>query len=170
LATDWRPERARLGAVGRAHGLDGSFRVEGAVDWFSYARGERVLVAGAERRIAARRGGEGTPLVLRLQGLDGRDAAEALHGAVLEIELERLPEPEEEAFWVFDLVGCDVVCEGRVLGCVREVLERPANDVLVVEAGDEELLVPFTRDAVTHVDVVARRLELRPDLLADEEE
>ena len=51
LATDWRP----LGAVGRAHGLDGSFRVEGAVDWFSYARGERVLVAGAERRIAARR-------------------------------------------------------------------------------------------------------------------
>jgi 16S rRNA processing protein RimM len=53
-----------------------------------------------------------------------------------------------------------------VLGVVREVLERPANDVLVVTVEDgDDLLVPFTRDAVPEVDVPGRRLSIRPDLL-----
>ncbi len=41
-----------------------------------------------------------------------------------------------------------------MLGVVREVLDRPANDVLVVTVeGGDDLLVPFTRDAVPEVDV-----------------
>ncbi len=77
-----------------------------------------------------------------------------------------MPEPEEDAFWVFDLIGCNVEREGTVLGVVREVLERPANDVLVVSVeGGDDLLVPFTRDAVPEVDVPGRRLSIRPDLL-----
>jgi 16S rRNA processing protein RimM len=160
----WRPARARLGAVGRAHGLDGTFRVEGAVDWFSYDRGQRLLVDGVERRIAARRGESHAPLI-RLVGVEDRDAAEALRGQLLEVPAERLPEPEEDAFYVFDLVGCEVVCGGQPIGTVREVLERPANDVLVVEGAQGDLLLPFTRDAIPVVDVGARRLELREGLL-----
>jgi 16S rRNA processing protein RimM len=154
----WRPERARLGAVGRPHGLDGSFRVDGAVDWFAYDRGQRLLVAGEERRIAARRSEQ--PPVIRLEGVADRDAVEALRGAALELPVERLPEPEEDAFYVFDLVGCAVSCQDRTVGVVREVLERPANDVLVLDAGGQELLVPFVRDAVPEVDIEGRRLEL----------
>ena len=79
---------------------------------------------------------------------------------------ELVPEPEEDAFWVFDLVGCNVEREGVVLGVVREVLDRPANDVLVVTVeGGDDLLVPFTRDAVPEVDVPGRRVSIRPDLL-----
>jgi 16S rRNA processing protein RimM len=161
----WRPATARLGAVGRPHSLDGSFRVDGAVDWHAYAKGSRILVGGVERRISARSGDQLRP-ILHLAGIDSRTAIEALRGAPLEVPTESIPEPEEDAFWVFDLVGCEVELEGTVLGVVKEVLERPANDVLVVEVPEgDDLLVPFTRDAVPHVDIAARRLAIRPDLL-----
>jgi 16S rRNA processing protein RimM len=161
----WRPATARLGAVGRPHSLDGSFRVDGAVDWHPYATGSRILVGGVERRIVARSGDQLRPIV-RLAGIDSRTEIEALRGALLEVPTEQVPEPEEDAFWVFDLIGCEVELEGRVLGVVREVLDRPANDVLVVTVeGGDDLLVPFTRDAVPHVDIAGRTLSVRPDLL-----
>src|SRR5262249_48008105 len=142
----WRPQRARLGVVGKAHGLDGSFRVDGAVAWFAYDRGQRLLLGGEGRRLAAPRSRQAPGV--RAEGVEDRDAADALRGAPLELPVERLPEPEEDAFYVFDLVGCDARCEGRRVGVVREVWERPANDVLVLDADGRELLVPFVRDAV----------------------
>jgi 16S rRNA processing protein RimM len=164
VSAPWRPATARLGAVGRPHSLDGSFRVDGAVDWHPYATGSRLLVGGVEHRIVARSGDQLRP-ILHLAGIDSRTAIEALRGKLLEVPTELVPEPEEDAFWVFDLVGCEVELEGRVAGVVREVLERPANDVLVVEVVDgDDLLVPFTRDAVPDIDVAARRIVLRPDL------
>jgi 16S rRNA processing protein RimM len=164
VSAPWRPATARLGAVGRPHSLDGSFRVDGAVDWHPYAAGSRLLVGGVEHRIVARSGDQLRP-ILRLAGIDSRTAVEALRGKPLEVPTELVPEPEEDAFWVFDLVGCEVELAGRPAGVVREVLERPANDVLVVEVVDgDDLLVPFTRDAVPEIDVAARRIVLRPDL------
>ena len=165
MSAPWRPATARLGAVGKPHSLDGSFRVDGAVDWHPYARGSRILVGGGERKSAARSGDQLRP-ILRLVGIDSRTEIEGLRGALLEVPTELVPEPEEDAFWVFDLVGCNVEREGVVLGVVREVLDRPANDVLVVTVeGGDDLLVPFTRDAVPEVDVPGRRVSIRPDLL-----
>jgi 16S rRNA processing protein RimM len=146
--------------VGRPHGVRGAFLVDGAVDWFAYAAGSALLLDGEERRIRERGESGGRPLV-QLEGVDDRDAAAALRGAQLELDAAELPEPEPDAFYVFDLVGCDAFCGARLVGRVRDVLERPANDVLVVEpAGGGELLVPFIREAVPSVDVAARRLEL----------
>jgi 16S rRNA processing protein RimM len=151
--------------VGRPHSLDGSFRVDGAVDWHAYAKGSQILVGGVQHTISARSGDDLRP-ILRLAGIDSRTAIEGLRGKPLEVPTELVPEPGEDAFWVFDLVGCNVEREGTVLGVVREVLERPANDVLVVAVqGGDDLLVPFTRDAVPEVDVAGRRLAIRPDLL-----
>jgi 16S rRNA processing protein RimM len=166
VSAPWRPATARLGSVGRPHGLDGSFRVEGAVDWHPYARGSRLLVGDASYRIAAHSGEPRRP-ILRLAGVDSRGAIEELRGAVLALPAGELPEPDADAFWVFDLVGCTVEEEGRELGTVREVLERPANDVLVVAPpeGGDDVLVPFTLDAIPEVDIAARRVVVRPGLL-----
>jgi 16S rRNA processing protein RimM len=152
--------------VGRPHGLDGAFRVEGAVDWFAFAPGALLELGGEPRCITARRGDDTRPIV-RLAGVESRDAAEALRGAVLELEAAALPEPEPEAFYVFDLVGCQAFSGGARLGVVRDVLDRPANDVLVVDLGGDELLVPFTRDAVPAVDIEGRRVEIDPAFVQD---
>ena len=55
-------------------------------------------------------------------------------------------------------------CGGRELGEGVDVLERPANDVLVLRLADgREHLVPFTREAVPGVDVDGRAVELAED-------
>ena len=59
--------------------------------------------------------------MIRLEGVADREGVEALRGAVLELPVERLPQPEEDTFFVFDLVGCAVSCESRPVGVVREV-------------------------------------------------
>ena len=158
-------ERLVVGAVGRPHGVRGGFRVEGAVDWWEFRATETIVLAGVERLVTACSGEPARP-ILQLDGIDSRDQVEALRGASLEIAAARAPALEEDAFWVADLVGCEVLADGLSLGAVREVLERPANDVLVVTTADGgELLLPFTRDAVPAVDVSARRIEVRGDLL-----
>jgi 16S rRNA processing protein RimM len=150
----------RLGLIGRAHGLAGAFRVVGAADWYTFAPGATLLLDGKERALLSVAGTPESP-ILELEGLRSREDALALLGHVLEVRASDAPAPEDDAFWVRDLIGMRAHCGERDLGEVTDVLERPANDVLVVRLADgREHLVPFIREAVPAVDVAARALEL----------
>jgi 16S rRNA processing protein RimM len=134
--------------------------VVGAADWYTFEPGATLLVDGAPRAVLSVAGTAASP-ILEIEGLNSREDAAALLGHPLELRAGDAPAPEEDAFWVRDLVGMRVCCGERELGEVSEVLERPANDVLVVRLTDgREHLVPFTREAVPGVDVAARALEL----------
>jgi 16S rRNA processing protein RimM len=105
----------------------------------------------------------GTPQspIVEIAGVSSRAQAAALLGHALELRAGDAPAPAEDAFWVRDLVGMSARCGERELGEVTDVLERPANDVLVLRLTDgREHLVPFTREAVPGVDVAARVLQL----------
>jgi 16S rRNA processing protein RimM len=150
----------RLGLIGRAHGLAGAFRVVGAADWYVFAPGATLLLDGRERTLLTVAGTPQSP-ILELEGMRSREDAAAVLGHALELRASDAPPPEEDAFWVRDLVGMQARCGERELGRISDVLERPANDVLVLQLLDgREHLVPFTREAVPEVDVAARVLEL----------
>ena len=152
----WRPARVRVGTAGRPHGLDGSFRVADACGWWPFAPGSTLLVDGAERTVAAAKGDESAP-VIALDGARDRTAADALRGAVLELPRETLPEPDEDAYFRFDLVGCTLVWpDGRELGVVEAVEDGVAHDLLVVG----ERRVPFVAALVPAVDIAGRRMTL----------
>jgi 16S rRNA processing protein RimM len=158
-----RPDSAaplRLGLIGRAHGLGGAFRVVGAAEWYVFAPGATLLLDGKERELLTVAGTPQSP-ILELAGMSSREDAAAVLGHALELRASDAPAPEEDAFWVRDLVGMQARCGARELGQVSDVLERPANDVLVLRLTDgREHLVPFTREAVPDVDVAGRVLEL----------
>ncbi len=154
----WRPERVRVGTVGRAHGLEGAFVVEGPCGWYDFRPGSRLLVAGVPAGVRRRGGTEARPLVA-LEGHDDREAAEALRGSPLELPRAALPPPEEDAYYRFDLVGCTAVAAGRELGRVRDVEDGVAHDVLVLDDA-AETRIPFVAALVPVVDVAARRLEV----------
>lgn len=143
------------GRVGRAHGRDGSFYVDGAAD--PLAEGTVVRVAGADRRIERRAGTDDRPLI-RLEGVADRDAAAALHGESLVVDVEDAP-LEEGEFIVADLIGCRI--EG--LGYVERVLDGPSCDVL--EVGEDGVLVPLVSDAVKRVDLERRIIEVDREFL-----
>ena len=119
-----------------------------------------MLLDGAPRAVLSVAGTQQAP-ILEIEGLRSREDAAAVLGHTLELRAGDAPAPEDDAFWVRDLVGMRARCGERELGEVTDVLERPANDVLVLRLADgREHLVPFTREAVPQVDVGARILEL----------
>jgi 16S rRNA processing protein RimM len=92
-------------------------------------------------------------VVARAQEVTTRDEAEALRGLKLYIPRASLPEPDEDEFYVADLVGIEVrSLEGDVLGRVKSVRDFGAGDLLeVAPAAGESWWLPFTREAVPEV-------------------
>ena len=138
------------GRVGRPHGLDGSFHVEHP--GHPLPAGTEVTIGDRRAEIVRRAGSDARPLI-RIEGVDDRDAAQALRGQDVLVPGGR-EELGPDEWYDDDLVGCRV--EG--LGEVRAVLHGPSCDVL--EVGDRSVLVPLVRDAVLSVDLAGRRIEV----------
>jgi 16S rRNA processing protein RimM len=146
------------GRVGRPHGLDGSFYVLEARAAL-LTNGARVRVAGREADVVRRAGTDERP-ILRLAGVDGRDAAEELRGLELLVPRSAAPPLEDDEWWAEDLVGCRVVDGDRELGRVGRLVPLPSCEALEVTGGGEDFLVPLVRDAVRSVDVDAKVVDV----------
>jgi len=144
-----------VGRVGRAHGLDGSFYVDGASHALDV--GTLVTVRDVEREVDRRGGTEQRPLV-HLGGIGSRDEAAGLQGEPLLVVASEAPLEEDE--WLSeDLIGCEV----PGIGAVRRVISAPSCDLL--EVGPDQVLIPFVADAVKRVDTAARLIEVDLDFL-----
>jgi 16S rRNA processing protein RimM len=99
-------------------------------------------------------------VVVRVREVETREQAEALRGLKLYIRRDVLPEPEEDEFYVADLVGLDVVtAEGEPLGVVRSVHDFGAGDLLEIQPPQgASWWLPFTREAVPEVRLAARQV------------
>ena len=152
----WRPERVRVGTIGKPHGLDGSFRVADPCGWWDFPKGSMVLVNGSPREVSKSRGDELAPLV-QLAGAGDRTSCELLRGAALELTREQIPEPDDDFYFRFDMVGCTVEhADGTMLGTIDAVEDGVAHDQLVVG----EHRIPFVAVIVPTVDIPGRRMVL----------
>jgi 16S rRNA processing protein RimM len=107
--------------------------------------------------------GQGKGWVVKLTGVDDRNAAEALVGSYVGAPREALPKTAADEFYWADLIGLDVVNERQeALGQVAEMLEAGAHAVMAVREGEGEAaverLIPFVGQVVKEVDVPARRV------------
>jgi 16S rRNA processing protein RimM len=149
-----------VGRVGRPHGRDGSFYVEGPAH--ELPEGAEVRIADRPARVERRAGTAERPLV-RLSGVADREAAAALRGQAVYVAEADAPLGDGE--WLAgDLVGCRV--EG--LGEVRRVLAAPSCALL--EVGEERALLPLVSDAIRRVDVASRTIEVDRGFLGLDEE
>ena len=142
-------ELVRVGRVGKPHGRDGSFFVEGgSEDEARFAVGATLHVDGEPAEVVASNRSGGRP-VIRLD-------REAPRGAELAVGRDELPPPGEHEYYEFQLVGLTVEEEGgRTLGRVAAVLPGPANDVLELDSG---ALLPLVGACVLQVDLEAARI------------
>lgn len=100
----------------------------------------------------------GQYLLAHLEGMDDRDAAEAVMGMEIAVSREDRPDAGEGEYYWDDLIGLDVVNgDGVAFGRVTGLLETGAHDVIVVK-GERERLIPFVDAYVREVDMVARRI------------
>jgi 16S rRNA processing protein RimM len=154
--TDWRPQRVVVGAVGKAHGLDGATHLVGYGGVVPIDRGTVVLIGDRPAVVVERKGTHDRPIV-RFDLAATRDAIEALRGMDVTVAGDSLPDTGEDEFFHVDLLGCRVRCGHRLLGHVARVHEYPANDVLELDGGE---MIPFVEGVVVSVDIAGRTLDV----------
>jgi 16S rRNA processing protein RimM len=126
--------RLEVGRIGRAHGLQGEVTVAPISNRPErFAPGSTLYAGDQELRIVSSRRHQQRWLV-RFDGVDGRDAAEALRNQLLFGDaVDDAPEGE---LWAHDLIGSVVRDrQDRELGRVVAIEENPAHDLLVLEGG-----------------------------------
>ncbi len=123
--------------------------------------GKSVTVAGEAREIIRRAGTDARP-ILRLKGIDSREAVEALRGSDLWVEGADAPALAHGEWWAHELEGCEVFDGAVHVGRVSRMLELPSCEALEVEpaGGGEQLLVPMVKAAIRSIDARERRVEV----------
>lgn len=158
--------RVCLGVVVGVHGVQGAVKVKaftqdpaavgayGPVEDEAGQRRFRLKVTGAAKGV----------VIATLEGVRDRNAAEAMKGIRLYVPRERLPQPDDDEFYLSDLIGLRVeLAGGEAFGTVRTVYDFGAGDVLEVARPDGRLeMLPFTKACVPVVDVAGGRLVVAP--------
>ena len=103
-------------------------------------------------------------LVVRLAGVENREAAERLNGAELFARRAQLPPPSDDEFYHDDLIGLEAVTrEGDALGRVVAMRNFGAGDILeIAPAGGETLLLPFAKAVAIAIDFENDRIVIVP--------
>ncbi len=165
--------RLVVGRIGRAHGIRGDLTVETRTDEPErrFAPGSSVLCRDQVLTIEASRPHSGR-LLVTFAGVSDRTAAEQLHGALLEVDVDPDEVPDEDdAFYDHQLVGLKVMVDGTERGAVLEVLHLPAHDTLLVSVDGRRVQVPFVEALVPTVDLESGTVTIvdQPGLLNPEE-
>ena len=157
-----------IGKIVKPQGLRGELRVFPTTDDPArFALLEEVFVRPPNSEttqkyaIVAARQQKGM-VILSLQGVADRTAAEQLVGATLLIPDEWALPLDEDEYYVRDLIGCAAVDEdGAALGTIADVFSTGANDVYIIQPTDSEaFMVPAIKDVVRAVNLTDRRITL----------
>ncbi|WP_051513169.1 ribosome maturation factor RimM [Microbacterium sp. C448] len=162
----------RVGRLVKAHGLKGALKLELYTDDPAgrFAPGSTFTLQVPESSAWHRKTltvrefrWMNTHPVAFFEGVDDRDAAEGLVKAILWIDADATAQPiEEDAWYDHQLVGLDVVRDGVSVGTIVRVEHLPSQDLLIVKAGENEIMVPFVAAIVPEVDVAAGRVTVTP--------
>ena len=139
------------GRIVNTHGVAGEVKIEVWLDSPQFLRRcGRVFLGGAERKILSSKV-QKQFLIAKLEGVEDLNAAMALKGRELFIARADAPLPRG-GYFIQDILGAAVMDEeGREIGKLTDVLERPASNIYVVE-GDAEHLIPAVPEFIRNVD------------------
>jgi 16S rRNA processing protein RimM len=160
-----------VGRVAKAHGVTGEVIVEIRTD-----HPDTRFAPGSSLRGRPSRGGpesrylvesvreHGGRLLVRLDGVADRNAAESLKGTVFVVDSAELPPIEDpDEFYDHQLEGLRVMTTtGAPVGSVAEVLHTAAGELLSVRTEEGEVLVPFVSAIVTSVSLADKTIEIDP--------
>ena len=130
--------------------------------------GRKVLVGQAEMEIESFRRQHGR-CVAKFKGIDTIDEVERFVGKEMRIAADEVPEVEDGWFYTFQLKGCRVyAADGEYIGDVTDVLDAGGSDILKVDRGNEETLIPFAQEYLQTVDLEQKKIVVNlPEGLRD---
>tara|TARA_Y100000817_G_scaffold200750_1_gene157104 strand:- start:54 stop:578 length:525 start_codon:yes stop_codon:yes gene_type:complete len=156
-----------LGKIIKPHGVKGELKVflyndrsstlkEGLYIWFKLD--EKFV----KYSVLNLRGVTKKSQILKIKEVDTFDKAMIISKKEFFVSRNDFEELDENSFYLNDLIGCDVFDEkNQSLGKILDVLNFPANDVLLISYEDKEIMVPFVEDFILLFDLDNRLVKLK---------
>ena len=147
----------KAGEIVTTHGVRGEVKV---LCWLDdpemLCEFDRCRIGGKEYTMEQVRVQKTCNLV-KLEGINDMDAANALRGKIIELYREDI---DDEVIFAAELIGVEVFAEGEMIGKITEVLDYPGNSVYVVK-GSYEYMIPAVNSFILSTDVAENRMEVR---------
>jgi 16S rRNA processing protein RimM len=162
-------EYVLVGRVVKPHGLHGEVLVRTLTENPDrFAPGAELLLGpdldSADTVVVEGSRNHKGALLVYFDGFHSIEEAETLRDWLVFVDSSELGELEDEdAFWEHEVAGLEVVHrDGRVLGKVREVYTRPAQDLWSIDTASGEVLFPAAKELVVTVDLEAGKVVINP--------
>lgn len=154
-----------IGAVVAPFGVRGELKVVVRTDFPErFDKGRLVTLKSAKgtrfttkvEASSAHKGG----IILKLQGIDDKNAAEDLRGAEFVIDKSEVAKLPEGSYYHYELIGLNVVTDdGREVGEIVDILQSGANDVYETSTG---VLIPAIKQIVVKIDAKEGLMVIHP--------
>ena len=145
------------GEIVNTHGVRGEIKMLPWLDSPEDMCGfTRCRIGGKDYAIAACRV-QNTCDLLKLEGVDTMEAAQALRGKTVTLYREDM---DEDVIFAGDLIGMEVFSQAERIGELTQVLDYPGNQVYVVK-GEREYLVPAVKEFILSTDLDGNRMEVK---------
>ena len=95
--------------------------------------------------------------LVKLQGIDTMEAAQAMRGKTVELYREDI---DEEVIFAAELIGMEVFAEGKKIGKIKEVLAYPGNSVYVVK-GEHEYMIPAVKSFILSTEMEKNEMQVK---------
>ena len=144
------------GEIVTTHGVRGEAKV---LTWLDapemLCEFERCRIDGTEYKIESCRV-QKTCNLLKLQGIDTMEAAQAMRGKTVQLYREDIC---EDVIFGDELNGVEVFCDGEKIGKITDVLDYPGNSVYVINKG--EYMIPAVKEFVLSTDIDKNEMQVK---------
>lgn len=146
----------QAGEIVTCHGVRGEVKVLPWTDGPDFLlEFKRVRIDGKDYKVGSCRI-QKTCNLMKLQGIDTMEDAQALRGKIIEIYREDAP---DGLIFAAELIDMDVFSDGKHIGKITDVLDYPGNKVYVVE-GEHSYMIPAVKAFVLSTDLDQNKMEV----------
>ena len=150
--------------ITNTHGVKGEMKALHYADSIAFFKKVKTLYDKKEKAytITAIREGKGCVLVT-IEGIEDMNAAEAMKNVMLFAKREDFPPLKKGEYYLADLIGLVAeTVDGEVIGEVCDIIEKAAQNLIVIKKGDKEILIPKCDAFVERVDLEEKKIYITP--------
>ena len=149
------PQEIIVGKLGKARGLDGTIKIIPLTDFDGRFDDLKEIYVGGKLMKIFRVTHISDEIFVKFEGVDNRETARTLTNKMLTVPRSQAAPLDDDEFYTFDIIGCEVFDGNKKIGTVTDVLKTGSNDVFQIQ-GDKEFLIPALKSVVTKIDIAEK--------------
>ena len=156
-------ELRKLGQITSPVGIKGEVRVYPYFDISLFSDVKKILIEGeTEYRNLERFRQDKNMLVLKLSGVDDRNASEGLRNKYLVLPEDEMFDLPDDTYFIDDLIGMSVLDENNnLIGRLVDVNQNSKQDLYVIDTGSKTFMLPAVEEFILDIDIENKKMSVK---------